>query len=44
MDKKSNKKPWVRPAVKRLEPTDALLTLFAALAEEQAVPSNNRMK
>ena len=41
---KTNKKPWTRPTLKRLEATDELLRLFAAQEHNEAPMSVKRMK
>ena len=38
------KRPWTKPVLRRLEPTDDLLKLFANIARDEAVPTAKHMK
>ena len=38
------KKPWTKPVMRKLEPTDELLKLFANNAKDAAVPPTKHMK
>ena len=41
---KSIKKPWTKPTIKRLEPTEELLELFASKAATTKIPPVKHLK